>query len=97
MKKPTRIILISILTIIIISIVTVIIIYNNNLKPVNSNEQAQEIILEIPEGYGVSKIAELLEEKNVIKSNFFFKVYSKLNKVNNLQAGKYCSNRRSQL
>ena len=92
MKKPIIILLISILTIIIISIITIIIIYNNNLKPVNSEEQAQEIILEIPEGYGVSKIAELLEEKNVIKSNFSFKIYSKLNEVNNLQAGKYCFN-----
>lgn len=91
MKKPI-IILISILAIIIISIITIIIIYNNNLKPVNSEEQAQEIILEIPKGYGVSKIAKLLEEKGVIRSNFFFKIYSKLNKINNLQAGKYCFN-----
>ena len=47
------------------------------------------IRVEIKEGMGISQIAELLEEKEIIRNADIMKVYSKLNKVKGLQAGKY--------
>ena len=38
---------------------------------------------------GISQIAELLESSGIIKSADIMKLYSRLNKVNGLQAGKY--------
>jgi len=43
----------------------------------------------IPEGTGVSKISEILEESGVIKSALACKIYCKLNGITNLQAGNY--------
>lgn len=43
----------------------------------------------IPEGAGISKIADLLEENNIIKSAVACKIYCKLNNITNLQAGNY--------
>lgn len=63
--------------------------YENNLKTVNTEEQSQTIVVEITSGMGTEKIADLLEEKKVIRNSFCFKVYVKLNEINNLQAGKY--------
>ena len=43
----------------------------------------------IPEGTGISAIADLLEEKQIIKSALACKIYCKINSVTNLQAGDY--------
>lgn len=91
MKKLVTIIISIVIILAIITVITIIT-YRNNLKPMKNEQDGEEIIVEIPEGYGVNKIAELLKEKSVIKSDIAFRVYSKLNKVNNLQAGKYCFN-----
>lgn len=48
------------------------------------------ITIDIPENYGVSKIADTLEEKGIIKSALIFKAYYKLAKVQgNLNFGTY--------
>lgn len=75
--------------ILIIIIIIGLLIYNGSLKPVNKEKKSEEIIVEIPEGYGISKIAALLKEKKVIKNELTFKIYIKLTGENNLQAGKY--------
>lgn len=43
----------------------------------------------IPEGAGISAIADLLAEKNIIRSSLACKIYCKINGVHNLQAGDY--------
>lgn len=48
-----------------------------------------EIEVTIPLGSGTNKIAEILKENKLIKGKMAFKLYVKLNKVTNFQAGKY--------
>lgn len=48
-----------------------------------------EIEVTIPLGSGTNKIAEILKENKLIKSKMAFKLYVRLNKVTNFQAGKY--------
>ena len=80
------------LAIIIVGIVGTCIFYNVGLSPLekSSGDSDKKIIrVEIKEGMGLSQIADLLEEEKVIRSANIMKIYSKLNKVNGLQAGKY--------
>lgn len=96
MKKAIKIIGIIFLVLIVIGIITTVILlqkYTNSLKAVNyGKEDAQIIEIEIPEGYGISGIANLLEEKKVIKSALALKIYARLNNITNLQAGLYVFN-----
>ena len=87
MNKKNKIVII--LSCILITIILGLVVYKITLSPVNKEKKSEEIIVEIPEGYGVSKIADLLKEKNVIKNELTFKIYIKLSGNNNLQAGKY--------
>ena len=66
--------------------------YEENLTSVNSIENGKEIKVEIEKGAGSISIATILEKNKVIKSADAFKIYLKLNKINNLQAGKYIFN-----
>ncbi len=66
--------------------------YKICLGSVNKESKGEEIVVEIPEGYGVKKISALLKENKVIKSKLAFNIYAKLNKATNLQAGKYLFN-----
>lgn len=61
--------------------------YNISLSPVSNSKDG--IRVDIPEGTGVSGIANILEENEVIRNAFAFKIYCKLANVTNLQAGKY--------
>jgi len=81
--------IVIILSCIFIIIILGLVVYKISLSPVNREKKSEEIIVEIPEGYGVSEIAELLKEKDVIKNELTFKIYIKLSGNNNLQAGKY--------
>ena len=49
----------------------------------------KEIEIAIPLGTGPSGIAEILKENDVIKSELGFKIYIKINDINNFQAGTY--------
>lgn len=49
----------------------------------------EEVSFEIGLGSGTDKIATILKENDVIRSKEAFKIYVKLNKVSNFQAGKY--------
>lgn len=47
------------------------------------------IRVKIEEGSGIGSISKMLEEKNIIKSATIMKIYTKINNVTKLQAGKY--------
>lgn len=53
------------------------------------SENIDEIKIEIPMGSGSSQIAKILKDNNIIRSELAFKVYVKLNKISNFQAGTY--------
>lgn len=65
--------------------------YNNNLKPVSSEPVSEDnyIRVVIQDGIGVSQIAQLLEENNVIRNANVMKIYSKINNIGSLKSGKY--------
>lgn len=66
--------------------------YESNLSSVNSVENGKDVKIEIEKGTGSVEIASILEKNKVIKNADVFKIYLKLNKINNLQAGKYVFN-----
>ena len=59
--------------------------------PVNMFNK-KDIEVEIPTGTSSSKIGEILQEKGLIRSKNVFKLYLKLNKVNNIKASTYLLN-----
>lgn len=65
--------------------------YNNNLKPVSTESVSKNdyIRVVIENDMGVSQIADLLEQNNVIKSANALKIYAKINNIGSLKAGKY--------
>lgn len=62
--------------------------YTSSLKAVNT-ENTESIAVEIKSGTGTAGIAQVLKQNNLIQDEIVFKIYCKLNEVNNLQAGKY--------
>ena len=92
MENKTKKIIVKSLSIILVMIVIVLISvlawYKLGQKPVEKKE-GQVIRVEIAEGSGTARIAQILEENNVIKNAAVMKIYAKLNNVTNLQAGKY--------
>lgn len=92
MKKFLKVFGIIILLVVVIAVITFLVLknkYEQSLTPVNSESNSEDIIVEIAQGMSTSQIADLLQEKNVIKNATMFKVYIKLNNVGNFQAGKY--------
>lgn len=84
LKSKKILIVIAIIVIIIASVVGW---YFYSITSVNKNEE--EIEITIPLGTGSSKIADILKENGLIKSKTAFKIYIKLNKVSDFQAGTY--------
>jgi len=76
-----------ILIIIALIIVSLPIWYFTSISSVSKNEE--EIQVTIPLGSGSSTIAEILKENKLIKSEIAFKIYVKINKVSDFQAGTY--------
>ena len=62
--------------------------YQYNTSPVDKSSKAN-IEVVIPEGMSTTNIAKTLYNKGLIKSDFFFKVYLKLNNVSSLKASTY--------
>ena len=92
MKKATKIILLVLVIVIIIVVIAFFVAkfkYEKSLEPVNSEENNQSIVIEIEEGMSTSQILDLLEENDVIRSAFMYKIYIKLNDVGSFKAGKY--------
>ena len=53
------------------------------------SKQIEEKEVQIPLGSGSNQIAKILKENNLIKSELVFKIYVKINKITNFQAGTY--------
>ncbi len=62
-------------------------IYKINIGPVSKSSELKEI--EIAAGETYLSISSKLKENNLIRSEFFYKLYVKLMKPNNLEKGKY--------
>jgi len=75
------------LIIILILIILVMIGYKLMFGKVSSSNK--EIEVTIPLGTGTSEIAQILKEKDIIRSKLGFKLYVKLNKISDFQAGTY--------
>lgn len=86
MKKYAYIMgaILCILAAIIISACTV---YNYKIGPVSKDKNLKEIV--IKEGETFNTIAPLLKENHLIKSEFFYKLYIKINKPKKFEAGVY--------
>ncbi len=79
---------VKIIAIIICVIILVILLgYKLMFSKVSSSGEEKEIT--IPLGTGTSEIANILKESNIIRSKTGFKIYVKVNKVSNFQAGTY--------
>lgn len=89
MKKYVTICKVAI-TLIIVVIAILCISYNYGISPVSKNDKNVEIVIENNSTY--LTISKLLKENNLIKSETFYKVYIKIFKPNNLQAGTYILN-----
>ncbi|RLC32978.1 endolytic transglycosylase MltG [Candidatus Woesebacteria bacterium] len=62
--------------------------WNQNNKPVSTNESLQSFI--IPKGYSASQIGNKLENQSLIKDSFAFKIYVQMtSKSKKIQAGEY--------
>ena len=79
---------IKIIAIVVLIIVLAILLgYRLMFTKVSSSDE--EIEIAIPLGTGTNGIANILKENNIIRSKLGFKIYTKLNKVSNFQAGTY--------
>jgi UPF0755 protein len=79
-------IVLAIITLVLI-IIGCILWYSISISHINKNDT--EIEITIPLGSGTSKIAEILKENKLIRNKMAFKIYVKINKVSNFQAGTY--------
>ena len=74
----------SILVVIIIGLIW----YSSSISPISRKNQ-EEIEVTIPLGSTSSDIASILKENDIIKSKLAFKIYVKMNKASDFQAGTY--------
>lgn len=84
-------IILSLIIFIIIVILGSIILYNFNLQ--STSNKSEEITFEVKENETFLTLSDDLKNNNLIKSEFFYKIYIKLNKPSNLQKGIYTLNR----
>ncbi len=64
--------------------------YETSLAPRTKSDQAKSVRVTVDEGMSPSSIADLLEENQLIRSAFAFRIYSKIHQLGNrLQAGTY--------
>ncbi|RBP68388.1 UPF0755 protein [Alkalibaculum bacchi] len=87
MKDKKRKMLLLLL-LIIVSIGAFILYYYNSIKPLNRN--GEEKLVEIPSGYSLMDIADLLEDAHIIKDKLSLKIYA-ITKgyAGQIKAGKY--------
>ena len=79
-------IVVIVLAILLVMIFGIGFYYNYQISPVSSD--SEKVIVEVKNG-SIASIGETLYENNLIKSVFIFKLYIKLNGVNNLKASTY--------
>ena len=81
-------ILIGVAIFIVALIIGITIWYNTSLEAVNKKDE-NVYQVEIGMGSGASTIAKKLKSNGIIKNEMAFKIYVKLNKISNFQAGTY--------
>ncbi len=94
-KSKLKYIIIGIIIAIIILILGIILWYKLSIKSVSKESSQVEVEIEL--GSSVNKIGNILKEKDLIKSVQAFKIYTKLNKVTDFQAGKYTLDKNMEL
>ncbi len=85
--KPRVRIALIIISAILLFVILCSVIYKIGIGKVSKDETLKEI--EVTSGNTYMSVSKILKENNLIKSEFFFKVYVKLHKPSSLQAGKY--------
>lgn len=85
--KPKVKIALIIVSAILLFVILCISIYKIGTGKVSKDETLKEI--EVTSGNTYMSVSKILKDNNLIKSEFFFKVYVKLHKPTSLQAGKY--------
>mgnify|MGYP004568327955 FL=1 len=86
-KFSVRKFLLFLLSLIVILFLALIITYKTQIGPVSENTSPKAINVEKGENYFT--LASKLKEQNLIKSEFFYKLYLKLNKPSSLVNGTY--------
>ena len=86
-KNKIKLGLLGIFGIIVLATIFLIIWYFTSISHVSKNDE--QVKITIPLGSGSSSIADILEQNDLIKSKTAFKIYVKLNKVSDFQAGTY--------
>lgn len=79
--------IIVIIVILLILVISTVLWYNISLS--GTGTEQDKVSIEIPLGSGSSKIASILKENGLIRSEAAFKLYVKLNKITTFQAGNY--------
>jgi len=74
--------------IVLLIVISCLIWYFSSISPASKKNQ-EEIEITIPLGSTSGEIAKILKDNNIIKSKTAFKIYVKLNKVSDFQAGTY--------
>ena len=80
-------IIIGIIIFILLVVIGCIVWYSVSISPVRKRDEVVEVTIEM--GSSTSDIASTLKEHNLIKNETAFKLYVKLNKVSDFQAGTY--------
>lgn len=87
MKKKFKIILVFLILILLV-VLAGLITWNTLQAPVDEKDN-NIIEVVIPSGAGISQIATILKEKDLIKNEDFFKLYTKITKPDSLKATTY--------
>ena len=85
--KPSVKLALIIVSAILLFVIICGLVYKIGIGRVSKDETLKEI--EITSGNTYMSVSKILKENNLIKSEFFFKVYVKLHKPTSLQEGKY--------
>ncbi len=88
MKKKIFFIIIVLVVLIVIGVLGLITFYNSSLRAINESD-SKEVVVEIKNGSTATDIAKVLKEKELIKNELAFRIYTKINKVSGMQAGTY--------
>ncbi len=94
MSKKKKIIIIVVAVVVAVIISAIIGFTSFYIKSMEATGTSDEtIIVSIPQGSTSSEIGTILKENNLIKNEFTFKLYTKLNDVSDMRAGQYQLNR----
>lgn len=91
MKRSFLFIISGILGLILLLILACCIFYNVNLKAVSN--QSKEVEFMVESGSTYYSVISKLKEEDLIRNELVFKLYIKINKVNNIEAGTYKLNK----